>query len=147
MPRQFSRPLGRGSAHGGAEYLGAPEDFPPGSDGTIDPRLLSSQESPVATAAYSYYAAPPSSSFSHYPAYHSTNFDSEGDIEDYTTTSTDFADYTSASPETGFDAVTGQNQDFYPENSGYDNIGYDADDIDVGHNTQLESFSTQHPES
>lgn len=145
MPRQSSRPLGRGNAHGGAEYLGAPEDFPPGSDGTIDPRVLSSQD-PAATTAYSYYALPPSSTFSQYPTYHSTNFDSEGDIEEYTTTSTDFANYASASPETGFDAVTGQNQDFPYDNSGYDAGSYGNSGVDIGHNTQLESFSTQHPE-
>lgn len=147
MPRQSSRPLRRGSSHGGAEDLGTAADFPPGWDGTIDPRVLSSQESPVATTAYSYYALPPSSSYTHYPTSHSTNFDSEGDIEEYTTTSTDFANYTSASLKTGFDAVTGQNQEFYPENSGYDAGSYDNSGVDIGHNTQLESFSTHHPES
>jgi hypothetical protein len=142
MPRQPSRPLGRGSAHGGAEDLTAPEDFPPGWDGTIDPRLLSSQESPVATTAYSYYAPPSSSPYTHYENYHPTNFDGEGDIEDYTTTSPGFANYTSTSPETGFDAVTGQNQGFYPDNS-----GFDASGVDIGHNTQLESSTTHHLES
>jgi hypothetical protein len=141
MPRQPSRPLGRGSAPGGGEDLTAPEDFPPGWDGTIDPRLLSSPESPVATTAYSYYAPPPSSTYAHYQNYHSTNFDSEGDIEEYTTTSPNFANYTSVSLDSGFDAVTGQSQDLYPDNS-----GYDASGIDISHNTQLESFTTYHPE-
>ena len=142
MPRHFSRPLGRGSAHGGAEDLAAPGHFSPGGDGTIDPRLLSSPGFPVAAAAYSSYAPLPFSSDTHYQYNHSTNFDSEGDIEEYTTTSPNFANYTSVPSETSFDALIGQNQDFYPDNS-----VYDASGIDISHNTPLESVTTHHLES
>ena len=142
MPRNSSRPQRRGNANEFEETdLTASEEWLPGWDGTIDPRLLSTAGFPASTTDGAYYA-PPFPSASHYPNYHSTAFNTEEDIQEYAATTPDVANYTYSSSAARFDAVAGENLDFDSDNS-----GFDASGIEIDHNNSLESTTTQHSES
>ena len=134
MPRQSSRPYGRGSARGLDE--GTSENVP-GWDGTIDPRILIAPGAPATTESVFHYAPPLLLSHTHYQNYPSINSNTEGDTQEYATSSLDYVNSTSTSPETGFGAVAGQNLEFHPDNS-----GFGAPGIDQYRNNQLDDFST-----